>query len=524
MDLIIGDLRVPVENDGAEEYLKIASEKLKTGLDDITLLKILAKSLDTSDKEQFYWVLTVVVRLPETFQNKNNLLPYIENRIKESRPAALKERPVVVGFGPAGMFAALELISRGIEPVVFEQGKRIDERSLDIAKFFSERTLDTDSNIQFGEGGAGSYSDGKLFSRMSGNTDYMNKVMDTFIKFGAPEEIRYINKPHLGTDVLCGIVKNIREYILSRGEIFYSSKVTDIIVSEGKALGVVVNGQREYLASKIYLAPGHSSRDMFELLENKGVAMERKPVSIGLRIEHPAEVIGLMRYGEKYKKFPAIGPAFYSFTHNSKISRNVCSFCMCPGGEVLNASSENGMLVTNGMSYSKRSSKFSNSALIAGCRTDDYSSAGPLAGVAFQREIEHKAFKAGGSGWKVPAQNLNDFLSGKVSSRLNESSCRTGTSQADLNAILPGFVSGALREALGAWKKDYPLFVSEHAVLLGAETRAVCPVRIKRRDNFESENTDNLYPVGEGSGYAGGITSSAIDAIKAVEASLAAAK
>jgi len=429
-----------------------------------------------------------------------------------------KDRPIIIGFGPAGMFAALELIDYGIKPLIFERGKKIEERAVDVQRFSKERELNPESNIQFGEGGAGSYSDGKLFSRKK-NSEYVNKVLDAYIKFGAPEQIRYISKPHLGTDVLCKIVRNIRNYILERGgEIFYSSKMTDMLISEGKALGVVINGEKEYRSSAIYLAVGHSARDTFEMIYRKGVAIEQIPISVGVRIEHPVETINLIRYGKKYKDFSGTDAANYSFTYtNRKTGRGVYTFCMCPGGEVINASSEHGMMVVNGMSYSSRSSAFSNSAIVVTCHSDDYKSTCPLAGINFQKNIEQKAFNLAGGKWSVPGQNLVDFLSGRRSGDLNKNSYKMGTVAADMNEILPGFVCEMLLTAFNKWKEDYPLFVSNHAILLGAETRTSSPIRIKRSEGYESVNTENLYPIGEGSGYTGGITSSATDAIKAVQ-------
>ncbi|MGC2063526.1 MAG: hypothetical protein WA610_11155 [Thermodesulfovibrionales bacterium] len=431
------------------------------------------------------------------------------------------ERPVIIGFGPAGMFAALELIDQGIKPLIFERGKRIEDRSVDVQRFIKERVLDPESNIQFGEGGAGSYSDGKLFSRRV-NSRYINKVLDTFIKFGAPEKIRYVSKPHLGTDVLCRIVRNIRSYILEKGgEIHYGSKMTDLLLSDDEVLGVVTNGNEEYRSSGVFLAVGHSARDTFEMLHRKGIAVEQKPISVGVRIEHPAEIINLIRYGDKYKDLPGIGNAQYSFTYTDrKIKRGVYTFCMCPGGEVVNASSEYGQLVVNGMSYSSRSSAFSNAAMVVTCHTADYKSADPLAGIGFQKEIERRAFHAGGGRWEVPAQNLMDFLNGKTSGSLNNNSYKMGAVAANMNEILPAFICETLMAAFNTWKEDYPLFVSDHAILLGAETRTSSPLKIIRSGRFESVNIKNLYPIGEGSGYTGGITSSAADAIKAVEAML----
>ncbi|MFQ5900599.1 MAG: NAD(P)/FAD-dependent oxidoreductase, partial [Thermodesulfobacteriota bacterium] len=298
-------------------------------------------------------------------------------------------------------------------------------------------------------------------------------------------------------------------------------KLTDILISDGKASSVVINGEKEYHSSTVYLAVGHSARDTFEMICKKGIAIEQKPTSVGVRIEHPVETINLIRYGKKYKDYSGIGAATYSFTYNNrKIRRGVYTFCMCPGGEVINASSENGMMVVNGMSYSSRTSAFSNSAIVVTCHTDDYKSNDPLAGIEFQRDIERKAFNAGGGRWKVPAQNLIDFLSGRASGCLNENSYKMGAVAANMNEIFPDFVNEELLSAFNKWREAYPLFISEDAILLGAETRTSSPIRIKRNEKYESINTKGLYPIGEGSGYTGGITSSAIDAIKAVEVSL----
>ena len=522
MNLIISNLKIPVEKDGMDEYLKAAAQKLGIGKESLAFVKILSKSPDTGNKEQFYYEISIVVTAPEGFDNKKNFPVYTETAKAVRKAKNSKERPVIIGFGPAGMFAALELIAYGIKPVIFERGKIIEERSLDVLRFIKERVLDPESNIQFGEGGAGSYSDGKLFSRLR-NSEYINSVLDTFIKFGAPEEIGYVSKPHLGTDVLCRIVRNIRNYILERGgQIYYSSKMTDLLISGDKVSGIIINGEREYPCPSLFLAVGHSSRDTFEMIYKKGIVIEQKPISVGVRIEHPAEIINLIRYGDKYKDYPGLGAAAYSFNYtNRKIQRGVYTFCMCPGGEVVNASSENGQMVVNGMSYSARSSAFSNAALVVTCQTQDYRSTAPLAGLEFQKAIEQKAFNAGGGRWEVPAQNLVDFLSRKISGSLNENSFKMGAVAADMNEIFPAFINEALVSAFNTWKEDYPLFVSDHGILLGAETRTSAPLRIKRSERYESVNIKNLYPIGEGSGYTGGITSSAADAIKAVEASLA---
>jgi hypothetical protein len=514
-------MRIPIEEDGIIAYLNAASQSLNINENNLTVKKILSKSLDTRNPQQFYYEVSIVVSTDESFNIQGSFPIYQESTKTLKTPITKKERPIIVGFGPAGMFAALELLEFGLQPVIFERGKKIEERTLDVQRFIRERVLNPESNIQFGEGGAGSYSDGKLFSRMK-NSEYVSKVLDTFIKFGAPEELGYVSKPHIGTDVLCRIVKNIRNYILEQGgEIHYNAKMTDILIEDGKAFGVVINGEKEYRSSIIFLAVGHSARDTFEMMHNNGIALEQKPISVGLRIEHPAETINLLKYGTKYKNYPGLGAATYSFNYTDrKLKRGVYTFCMCPGGEVVNASSEQGMMALNGMSYSRRSSAFSNSALVVTCHTSDFPLASPIAGIEFQREIERKVFQASGGKWEAPAQNLLDFLDKKISKNLNKNSYAMGTAAVSLNELLPLFVSEMLAAAFHSWKEAYPLFVSEEAILFGAETRTSSPVKMKRSENYESVSIKNLYPIGEGSGYTGGITSSAADAIKAVERAL----
>jgi len=522
LDLIIGNLRIPIEKDGFDEYIKAASQQMEIGREKLSIAKILSKDLNIKDKNQFFYKISLVVSVDDSLQNLQKFPIYTEQIQANRKQINSKDRPVVVGFGPAGMFAALELIDCGFIPLIFERGKKIDERSVDVQRFIKKRELNPESNIQFGEGGAGSYSDGKLFSRRNNNTSYVNRVLKTFVKFGAPSKIEYISKPHLGTDVLCRIVRNIRSYILERGgEIFYNSQMTDILISGSQASGIIINNEKEYLSSSIYIALGHSARDTFAMMHDKGVALEQRPISVGVRIEHPVETINLMRYGDKYKNFPGLGAATYSLNYtNRKIKKGVYTFCMCPGGEVINASSSQGMLVLNGMSYSRRSSPYSNAALAVTCHTADYTSADPLAGIEFQKDIEQKAFNAGGGDWAVPAQNLMDFLSGKSSAGLNENSYKMGSVPAEMKDIFPGFVVEQLLAAFNTWKGEVPLFISNHAILLGAETRTSSPVRITRNEKFESVNIKNLYPIGEGSGYTGGITSSAADALRAVEMQL----
>ncbi len=522
MDLLINDLQIPIEKDGVDEYLNSASQKLNIDKGKISLAKILSKSLDAHNKEQFYYTVSLVIRVPDSFENTCNLPLYSEPKTPDRKPTHLKERPIVVGFGPAGMFAALALIDYGLKPLIFERGKKIAERTVDVRRFSVERQINPESNIQFGEGGAGSFSDGKLFSRRDKNTSFVNRVLKTFIKFGAPEEIEYISKPHLGTDILSAIVLNIRNYILERGgDIHFGAKMTALLISKGKASGIIINGEQEHLSSSIFLALGHSARDTFEMMHRRGVMLEQKPIAVGVRIEHPVETINRLRHGDKYHNFSALGAATYSLNYtNRKNRRGVYTFCMCPGGEVLNASSDAGLMVLNGMSTSRRSSAFSNAALVVPCHGDDYGSPSPLAGIAFQKEIERKAFDAGGGRWEVPAQNLMAFLGEQSSAGLHTNSYKQGAVPADMKDIFPGFVIQELKAAFAKWKEEVPLFVSDQALLFGAETRTSSPVRIKRNEKFESVNIKNLVPIGEGSGYAGGISSSAADAIRAVEAHL----
>lgn len=511
MQILLHNIKVRLENDEPAVYKKLAASKLRLDISEVSRVRVFKKSLDARDKRQFFYNLSLVAKIPSKYRH-NKKFPRLEEAPPKGEPKnVLPDRPVIIGFGPAGMFAALTFLAYGIKPIIFERGKKVEERLQDIHKFEQGGTLDPESNAQFGEGGAGTYSDGKLTTRIKA-TGYVANVLETFVRHGAPAEIAYLNKPHLGTDQLCAIVKNIREYIVrSGGEVNFQSKVTDLIV-EGKALkGVVANGQKQF-STTVILAIGHSARDTFQLLKDRGVGLEPKPFAVGVRIEHPVELVNLMQYGEKYQDHPKLGPAEYALA-----AGGVYSFCMCPGGEVVNTASENGKLVLNGMSNSKRDGKFSNAGIVAAVTTADFGSNDPLAGVEFQRAMEAKAFV---KGWQAPAQNLLDFLKGAKSSTIIPNSYKMGTVPVDLNTILPGFISSKLAGAFKQWAGRFPLFVSDKAVLLAPETRTSSPVRILREADRRSISFANLYPVGEGSGYAGGITSSAVDAIKTVEAIL----
>ena len=519
--LIVSGLKIPVEKDGEDEYLKAAALKLTAAVHEITAVKILSKVPVFSDLRQFYYEVAMVIGVPAGYDNAGKFPVYAAQPLIVRNPAPAGPRPVIIGFGPAGMFAALELIEYGLKPLIFERGRKLEERHADVQEFIAGRRLDPESNIQFGEGGAGTYSDGKLFSRVN-NSAHAARVLDTFIRFGAPPATAYAAKPHLGTDMLRRITANIREHIVAHGgELRCGCKLTDLLLSGNKISGVVINGSVEYACSSVYLAVGNSARDTFAMLHGKGVSLESKPVSVGVRVEHPAKTINRLRYGGKYINFPGLGAATYSFSFtNRKAGRGAYTFCMCPGGEIVNASSEPGGLALNGMSYSARDSAFSNSAIAVTCHAADYGSAHPLAGMEFQQAIERKAFLAGGANWRAPAQNLRDFLSGRPSAVLNANSYRMGVQAADLGGIFPVFVGETLRSAFSQWAAECPLFVADDAILMGPETRTASPVRILRLGNMASVNVDGLYPIGEGSGYSGGITSAAVDAIKAVAAAL----
>jgi len=508
MLLLLSNLKIMLEDDDFAAYEGLAAKKLKLPPDEIIEIKVNKKSLDCRDKKQFYYVLSLIATVPENFSNKQGFLQIEEKpKIKEPK-TSLKERPIIIGFGPAGIFAALTFLEYGIKPIVFERGKKVEERLQDISSFENNRVFNPESNAQFGEGGAGAYSDGKLTTRIK-ETGYVAKVIETFVRFGASPEIAYLNKPHLGTDQLCRIIKNIREFIIkSGGEINFGAKVTDLILEKETLRGVEINGEQKCFGETFIFAIGHSARDTLQLLKKRGLNLEQKPFAVGVRLEHPAETINLMQYGGKYQHHEKLGAADYALTH-----QRAFSFCMCPGGEIINASSEHGCLTLNGMSNSKRNSQFSNAAIVAPVTPDDLGSDDPLAGLEFQQMIETKAFH----NWEAPSQNLLDFLAGAKSTKIISNSFKMGTYSADINEILPGFITAKLVAAFKYWESRFPLFVSDQAVMLAPETRTSSPVRIVRNEGRQATGLANFYPVGEGSGYSGGITSSAVDAIKTVE-------
>jgi len=432
-------------------------------------------------------------------------------------------RPVVIGTGPCGLFAGLLLAQMGFRPIILERGKAVRERTQDTWKFWRQSQLNPESNVQFGEGGAGTFSDGKLYSQVRDPEYRSRKVLTEFVKAGAPEEILYVAKPHIGTFRLVSMVENMRASIEALGgEIRFGQCVTDFDIehgqSEGKLRGLTLASGEYIAANHVVLAIGHSARDTFYTLHERGVFMEAKPFSIGVRIEHPQSLIDEVRYGEN-AGHPILGAADYKLVHHAKNGRSAYSFCMCPGGTVVAAASEPGRLVTNGMSQYSRNERNANSAIVVGITPADYPG-NPLAGIEFQRHWEALAYQAGGSTYAAPAQRVGDFLAQRPSTTLGDvlPSYKPAIHLTDLSLCLPDFVIKTLFEALPAFDKQIRGFAMDDALMTGIETRTSSPVRITRNDQYQSLNTRGLFPAGEGAGYAGGILSAAIDGIKAAEA------
>ncbi|PRY98536.1 hypothetical protein BCM14_1369 [Jezberella montanilacus] len=428
-------------------------------------------------------------------------------------------RPVIVGFGPCGIFAALLLAQMGFRPIVLERGKPVRERTLDTWGLWRKKILNPESNVQFGEGGAGTFSDGKLYSQIKDPKFYGRKVIQEFIKAGAPEEILYVAKPHIGTFRLVGIVEKMREEIIALGgEIRFSQKVVNVTLHDQAIQAIHLENGDTIEASHVIMALGHSARDTFEVLYEAGVFMEAKPFSIGFRIEHPQSLIDRARLGP-HAGNKIVGAADYKLVHHASNGRAVYSFCMCPGGTVVAATSELNRVVTNGMSQYSRNERNANAGIVVSVSPEDYPG-GPLAGLAFQRQIESKAFELGGSNYEAPGQLVGDFLKGKPSTQLGSviPSYKPGVHLTDLAESLPNYAIDAIREAIPAFEKQIAGFSMHDAILTGVETRTSAPVRMTRGNNYQSVNTKGLYPAGEGAGYAGGILSAGVDGIKVAEA------
>ena len=430
-------------------------------------------------------------------------------------------RPVIIGFGPSGIFAALILAQSGFKPIVLERGKAVRERTKDTWGLWRKSVLNPESNVQFGEGGAGTFSDGKLYSQIKDPNHYGRKVLNEFVKAGAPEEILYVSHPHIGTFRLVGMVEEMRQNIIALGgEIRFQSRVDDIEIENGQVQGVVLQNGERIITNHLVLAVGHSARDTFEMLQKRGIYIEAKPFSVGFRIEHPQSLIDHARFGPN-AQHPVLGAADYKLVHHAKNGRSVYSFCMCPGGTVVAAASEEGRVVTNGMSQYSRNERNANAGIVVGINPLEDYPGDPLAGMEFQRKWEARAFELGGKNYQAPGQLIGDFIKGKPSSTFGtvQPSYTPGVHLTDLSTALPEYAITAIREAIPAFAKQIKDFNLPDGVLTGVETRTSSPIKIKRdEESLQSINTRGLYPTGEGAGYAGGILSAAVDGIKIAEA------
>lgn len=450
--------------------------------------------------------------------------PDIDYRFVAQAPKKIFNRPIVIGTGPCGLFAALILAQMGFKPLILERGKVVRERTKDTWRLWRQSVLDPESNVQYGEGGAGTFSDGKLYSQIKDPRHLGRKVLIEFVKAGAPPEILTEAKPHIGTFRLVKMVESMRETIESLGgEYRFQSHVTDIDIEAGtdgarRVRGVILASGEHIASDHVVLAIGHSSRDTFQMLKDRGVYIEAKPFSVGFRIEHPQSIIDMQRFG-KAAGNPILGAADYKLVHHASNGRDVYSFCMCPGGTVVAATSEKGHVVTNGMSQYSRAERNANAGIVVGITPADYPD-GPLSGIAFQRHWESAAFTAGGSNYLAPAQCVGDFIAGIPSKTLGSviPSYKPGVLPTDLSSCLPNYAITAIREALPAFGQDIPGFDMADAVLTGVETRTSSPICIKRDNTLQSLNTKGLFPAGEGAGYAGGILSAGVDGIKVAEA------
>ncbi len=484
------------------------SKKLKLPLNSINNIKIIRRSIDARKKNNLKFNYTVLTELPAKYLRNSDVLeyknpePYIQTQRKLS-----SKNPYIIGAGPAGLFAALSLVEKGFQPFIFERGDKIENRVKKVSDFWKNGVLDEESNVQFGEGGAGTFSDGKLTSRKS--DFYANQVAKYLIKFGADQKISYEALPHLGTDGLRKIVLNIRRFLEDKGcKFFWRSKLENLNIENYQITSVRING-KEYKPEIVILAIGNSARDTFEMLSQQ-TEMESKPFAVGFRIEHSQDFINEIFYGDK-NDFSITGPATYRLTAQDG-KRGIYSFCMCPGGFVIPASSEKGGLVLNGMSFQKRNNEFANSAIVVTVSEVDYGQ-GILAGMEFQRKIENKCFKSDHP-YFAPAQKALNFMNNKTNDSIPKTSYLPGIFSSDLNSILPSNITKALKVGLNSFEKRIPGFI-EKGILLAPETRTSSPMRILRNKvTFESVKLSNLYPIGEGSGYAGGIMSSAADGYK----------
>jgi uncharacterized protein len=528
--LRLTELKLPLDH--AKDALRLAlCQRLGISETDLLGFTIFRRSYDARKKSAILLIYTLdfevrdEAALLKKLAGDRNVGPRPDTDYKfvTQAPTDLKTRPVIIGTGPCGLLAGLVLAQMGFKPIILERGKAVRERTKDTWGLWRNNKLNPESNVQFGEGGAGTFSDGKLYSQIKDPQHHGRKVLEEFVKAGAPEEIMYVSKPHIGTFRLVKMVENIRATITELGgEVRFGSKVERLVIDNHQVRGIVLADGETIATDHVVLAVGHSARDTFEALYEQGVYIEAKPFSIGFRIEHPQAMIDHARFGPNAGN-EILGAADYKLVHHCGNGRAAYSFCMCPGGQVVAATSEEGHVVTNGMSQYSRAERNANAALVVEVKPEDFPGdykTNPLAGIDFQRQWESAAFVAGGSNYAAPAQRVGDFLAGRPSSQLGEvdPSYQPGVHMTDLASCAPAYVIEALREAIPAFDKQIRGFAMADAVLTGVETRTSSPIRIKRGDNYQSINTRGLYPAGEGAGYAGGILSAGVDGIKVAEA------
>ncbi len=524
--LRITELKLPLDH--PQSAIKTAIlNRLGIGVEEFIAYTIFRQGHDARKRDEISLVYTLDVETKNEqailtrFKDDPHisLTPDTTYHFVTQAPGDMTGRPVVIGTGPCGLFAGLILAQMGFRPIILERGKEVRERTKDTFGLWRKGILNPESNVQFGEGGAGTFSDGKLYTQIKDPNHYGRKVLTEFVKAGAPAEILRVSKPHIGTFKLVTMVEQIRAKIESLGgEIRFQSRVDSIDIENGQMRGVIIAGGETIRSNHVVLAVGHSARDTFKMLYERGVYIEAKPFSIGFRIEHPQPLIDSCRFGNSAGN-PSLGAADYKLVHHCRNGRSVYSFCMCPGGTVVAATSEAGHVVTNGMSQYSRNERNANSGIVVGITPDDYPGH-PLAGIDFQRRLEANAFKLGGETYQAPGQLVGDFLSNRPSSAFGSvlPSYTPGVHLGDLSMALPAYAIDAIREALPAFDKKIKGFAMNDAVLTGVETRTSSPIRIKRNAHYQSINTLGLYPAGEGAGYAGGILSAAVDGIKVAEA------
>ncbi len=533
--LRITELKLPLDH--AEGELRTAIlRRLGIPAQELIGFTVFRRGYDARKRSDIHFIYTVDVEVTregavlKRLRHDKHLSPSPDTsyHFVAHAPTGFTNRPVVIGAGPCGLFATLLLAQMGFRPILLERGKPVRERTRDTWELWRQGQLNPESNVQFGEGGAGTFSDGKLHSQIKDPGHRGRKVLTEFVAADAPPEILYISKPHIGTFRLVRVVQNMRATIQALGgEIRFNSRVADFDIERGadgvgQMRGLVLADGERIAADHVVLAVGHSARDTFQQLFARGVHMEAKPFSIGVRIEHPQALIDRARFGD-FAGHPQLGAADYKLVHHCGNGRSAYSFCMCPGGQVVAAASEPGRVVTNGMSQYSRAERNANAAIVVNVNPEDFpgdARANPLAGVEFQRRWEEAAFRAGGGTYAAPAQKVGDFLAGRPSTELGavQPSYTPGIHLTDLSACLPEFVVAAIREALPAFDKQIKGFAMDDALMTGVETRTSSPVRITRGDDYQSLNTRGLYPAGEGAGYAGGILSAGVDGIKAAEA------